>query len=75
MLTTYQTKITNNHIDWLDIPLKLDNTMVAITILLMVVHKKIPLQLSEKLRNSVKIMGDFDIINTSELSAEWSSSL
>lgn len=75
MLATYQTKIRNNHIEWLDIPLKLDNTMVAITILPMVVHKKIPFQLSEKLRNSVKIMGDFDIINTSELSAEWYSSL
>lgn len=73
MLATYQAKITQNQIEWLDIPPKLDNTMVTITVLPNMIHKKNPFQISEKLRNSVKVIDNFDIVNNDELGKEWTT--
>lgn len=74
MLMGYQAKLINNQLHWIDMPPTVNDVEVVVLItpkrqLLPKSNDQPKRQISEKLRNSVKLQGD--IVNVPELTEQW----
>lgn len=72
MLATYQAKIINNQLQWLDVPPNLEDADVIVTVLSKTTSSPTQpekRQMPEILKGRGKTIGD--IMDTSDMSSEW----
>lgn len=74
MLMGYQAKLVDNHLHWIDIPPNVNDVEVVVLItpkkeLSSASNDQPKRQISDKLRNSIKLHGD--IVNIPELTEQW----
>lgn len=74
MLATYQAKIINNQLQWLDVPPNLEDADVIVTVLSKTSSSPtqpvtVKRQMPEILKDRGKMVGD--IMDTSDMTSEW----
>lgn len=74
MLATYQAKIINNQLQWLDVPPNLEDADVIVTVLSKTSSSPtqpvtVKRQMPEILKGRGKTVGD--IMDTSDMTSEW----